>query len=129
MNWLGRINQWFHLVVDKRPPLRSSRVDDLPEILEREIVYLVGDGRKPWSASLICPCGCGEIISLSLITNDDPRWRATSHWNGTVTIHPSIWRTKGCKSHFFIRRGKIVWAKVELEVSTAKMTRLPKSHP
>ncbi|MFX8036043.1 DUF6527 family protein [Acinetobacter baumannii] len=25
------------------------------------------------------------------------------------TLSPSIWRSKGCRSHFFVREGLIVW--------------------
>lgn len=72
-------------------------------------VYLVGE-RQPWCATFICPCGCKEVIALSLIKDDRPRWRAREHPNGTVSLSPSIWRMKGCRSHFFINHGRVIWA-------------------
>jgi hypothetical protein len=51
------------------------------------------------------------VISLSLISTDNPRWHARLHVDRTVTLSPSIWRTKGCRSHFFIRGGRILWAR------------------
>jgi hypothetical protein len=110
MKWLTRLARWFRLVVDARPPWGSKRVDDVPDTVELETVYIVGEGRAPWSAVFVCPCGCQEVISLSLIGDDHPRWRSRLHLDGTVTLSPSIWRKRGCRSHFFIRRGKIVWA-------------------
>ncbi len=104
-----RLMRWLGTALDSRPALRSARVEDPPEQVATGFVYLVGDG-VPWSAMLICPCGCNQTIALSLIPNDRPRWRAREHEDGSVSISPSIWRTKGCKSHFFIKRGKIVWA-------------------
>ncbi len=64
----------------------------------------------PWSAALLCPCGCGGSIQLSLIAGDTPSWRVRRHFNGSVTLHPSVWGKTGCRSHFFLRRGRIVWA-------------------
>ncbi|MDM9644782.1 DUF6527 family protein [Rhizobium sp. S163] len=25
------------------------------------------------------------------------------------TLHPSVWRNSGCRSHFWVRRGRIAW--------------------
>lgn len=99
------------LVVDSRPPFHFVTTEDQPDLLDPTHIYLIGDGPKPWSASFICPCGCRETISLSLIPNDRPRWRATTHADGTLTLSPSVWRIRGCKSHFVVRRGKIFWAR------------------
>lgn len=110
MNWLGHIKRWFRLVLDARQRFTSVRVEDLPEVLEHGVVYLTGDTPEPWSASLICPCGCGATISLSLVPDDEPCWRVTS--TGTaITLRPSIWRTKGCKSHFIISGGRVHWVR------------------
>ena len=97
-----------------------ERVEDTPEEVAAGIVYLVGDGEKPWYAVLKCPCSCSQTISLSLVPGDSPRWRAILHKNGTLTLHPSIWRTKGCQSHFFIRRGRIIWARARIDVVPAR---------
>ncbi len=83
--------------------------DDLPDNLDLATVYLIGEG-TPWSAALVCPCGCGATIQLSLIPNDDPRWKVKDHGNGRVSLHPSIWRTKGCESHFWLKNNRVVWA-------------------
>lgn len=37
-----------------------------------------------------------------------PRWPLDEHEDGTITLHLSVWRKEGCRSHFFLRHGKIV---------------------
>lgn len=110
MNWIARVNRWFRLILDPRLLYIASRVEDTPDILEQGVIYLVGDSPMPWAASFICPCGCGEVITLSLIQTDSPSWRARVLRTGSITLSPSVWRTKGCKSHFFIRKGRVLWA-------------------
>jgi hypothetical protein len=108
--WLGRLREWFTVVVDKRRPFEVAFIDDAPDDVAAGTLYLVGDHHNPWSAVFQCPCGCNETIALSLIASDYPRWRWRRHWDGTVSLSPSVWRTRGCRSHFFVNRGKILWA-------------------
>jgi hypothetical protein len=58
---------------------------------------------------MLCPCGCGETLHMSLLPDSHPKWKLLRHDDGTVSLHPSVWRTKGCRSHFFLRNGMIVW--------------------
>lgn len=54
-----------------------------------------------------CPCGCGDEIVTSL---SPARWKLI--YDGeTVSLEPSIgnW-THACKSHYFIKKDKVVWA-------------------
>lgn len=112
MRWLDGLGRWFRLLLDPSKRYRHTFVEDPPSQLEDSLVYLIGDGGRPWSASFKCPCGCGEAISLSLIEHDNPSWHVSTRTSG-ITIHPSVWRTKGCRSHFFIRDGRVLWAKEE----------------
>lgn len=102
---------WLTKLLGKGATYSWERVEELPEVLERRTVYLVGDGPEPWSASMICPCGCGAQISLSLLKDDEPSWGARLTPQGKVTLHPSVWRTKGCCSHFVLRDGIVHWAR------------------
>jgi hypothetical protein len=80
-----------------------------PKSIEDHVIYIISSGgHKKW-IQLRCPCGCGEIILLNLSSSRRPTWRVRTTYLGRVTISPSIWRTEGCKSHFFIRDGKIDW--------------------
>lgn len=93
-----------------RPRWLAEVCEDIPEKPRRGRVYLIGDEDAPWAAGLVCPCGCGALIQLSLVTEDRPSWRAHTSEFGQVTLHPSIWRVRGCKSHFWIRDGRLIWA-------------------
>jgi hypothetical protein len=108
---LARLGEWLTSALTILRPLKARVVVDQPDVVEAGYVYLVGDDGAPWSAAFLCPCRCGAIIQLSLIANDRPHWRAAIHANGAVTLQPSIWRTTGCRSHFIVRRGRVVWAR------------------
>lgn len=100
------LKQWFK----RQPiPLRAIRVEDVPDKVESGLVYIVGKGSNPWFVVLCCPCGCGAKIHMSLIPEDYPTWQIEQHKNCTITLKPSVWRTKGCQSHFFLRGGLIDW--------------------
>lgn len=63
-----------------------------------------------------CPCGCGELISLSLSPVISPYWSmAISQDNSKrlqVTITPSIYmRNTKCCAHYFITANKVIWCK------------------
>ena len=89
--------------------LRTVHVEELPNRLESGTLYVLGEGPYRWSVALQCPCRCRDVIQLNLLAEAEPRWKLTLHGDDTVTLYPSIWRQKGCRSHFFIRRGKIEW--------------------
>jgi hypothetical protein len=109
MKWFEDLALW--LGDQFRPRYRARFVEDLPEQLDKRRIYLVGEEGKAWKAALLCPCGCDAEIQLSLIDRDDPSWRATIHRGDLVTLYPSIWRIRGCRAHFFVRQGRIAWAR------------------
>jgi hypothetical protein len=47
---------------------------------------------------------------MNLMSDTRPRWELTEHRDGTVSLHPSVWRKKDCRSHFFLRHGDIEWS-------------------
>lgn len=110
MNILEKIRSLFGLLTRSRS-WAADRSEDLPEELAIRTLYLVGEECCPWAAALICPCGCGATINLSLLRGDDPSWVASVDAKGRPSIHPSIWRVRGCRSHFHLRQGRIIWAK------------------
>ena len=89
----------------------ATQVDDIPATLERNRFYLVGKGGYIWCGVMLCPCGCKEILHLNLIPEGRPKWAHHLEKNGAISITPSIWRNTGCKSHFFLTKGKIRWYK------------------
>lgn len=110
MNWLTTFWAWLTRPFRRKPrPWGSVVVDDIPEAARPGVVYLVGEGGHLWFAAFVCPCGCGELVQLNLLPDARPRWSAERHPDGTVTIAPSVWRVAGCRSHFFLRRGRVEW--------------------
>ena len=93
----------------KLRPYISVRVEDLPDKMQRSRVYVAGEGEHVWAAAMLCPCGCDDRIELNLLPQVRPRWEIQEHDDGTVSLHPSVWRQKGCKSHFVLNHGRIRW--------------------
>lgn len=84
-------------------------VEDFPDELATYRVYVAGDAGEFWGAAMTCPCGCGDTIELNLLAQVRPRWSVPSAATGPATLSPSIWRRSGCKSHFILEKGRIVW--------------------
>lgn len=106
LNWLSDlVCTLFH----PAGTYRIERVTDLPDTCTTEVVYVIGEGKHDWFAALVCPCGCQEVVRLNLQPDSRPRWHAHKHWNGTVSLTPSIRRIRGCRSHFWLRNGSIQW--------------------
>ena len=108
---VARFQRWAYRTLYARRSYKVEHCDDTPETPAPFVLYLIGETRHPWSAAFICPCGCRETIALSLIADDRPSWRVRQHRNGTVSLLPSVWRIKGCHSHFFLPDSHIVWAR------------------
>ncbi len=95
----------------KQKPYRSKRVEEMPDTFKPLTLYLCGEGEHLWAAVMICPCGCKELINLNLLQTIRPRWSVQEHRDGTASLKPSIWRRKGCRSHFFLRHGRVEWCR------------------
>jgi uncharacterized protein DUF6527 len=108
-----RIHERFvdHLAALRHGPKYAIKhVVEIPDRLASCTIYLLG-APEPWSAALLCPCGCPEIIHISLLQKDSPSWCLHINARNEPTLEPSIWRRHGCKSHLFIRNGRIFWYK------------------
>jgi hypothetical protein len=57
---------------------------------------------------ILCPEGCGEIITINLDGRSGPAWKFFQRKSG-VTVYPSIWRETGCQAHFIIWNDRILW--------------------
>jgi hypothetical protein len=62
----------------------------------------------PRSIVILCPDGCGEVLTVNLDRRSGPAWRFFER-RGTLTIYPSIWRDSGCRAHFIIWNSEILW--------------------
>lgn len=103
-----RASSW--LKERRDPPYRMLVVqENLPKQLQQRILYIVEEDGVDEQAAMICPCGCGRTLQMNLLTDDRPCWRVTKHADGTASLHPSVWRKKDCKSHFWFKRGRVEW--------------------
>jgi len=99
---IHRITQSF------QPKYSTEMIEELPQKLDPYKLYFIGEGRFRWSVALLCPCGCGDTIQLNVRNDAHPFWRIIEK-KGRVSLEPSIWRSKGCCSHFFLRNSRIQW--------------------
>ena len=110
LNWFLRLFKPKKNVGDSSN-FRLSIVSELPEFPNNKVLYVEGNEKLGdyWYALLKCPCGCEENIMLNLMDDAKPCWKVSID-NSDFSISPSIWRIKNCKSHFWLRNGKIIWA-------------------
>ena len=63
----------------------------LPDAVSGWQFFVVGEDSFAWCASMVCPCGCGETLQMSLLLEGRPRWTFEEHNDGTSTLHLSVW--------------------------------------
>lgn len=88
-------------------------VDAHPKLDEIELdkIYIVNHlGHHKW-AYLRCPCPKHDLIRLNLNKLQRPSWAISISKGNIPNVVPSIWQLDGCYSHFWIRRGNVVWAR------------------
>ena len=93
------------ITVKKQKTIRTEFVEFIPDDVEEDVLYV---SVRYGTATHKCPSGCGEIVVTPIKPTD---W--TLIWNGeSVSLYPSIgnWSLP-CKSHYWIRENKIVWAR------------------
>lgn len=84
--------------------LEHQFVDFIPERSEDGIVYVSMEYR---TALHRCFCGCGREVVTPL---SPAQWKLVFDGE-TVSLDPSVgnW-SYGCKSHYWIRKNRVVWA-------------------
>lgn len=91
------------------PRFQIEDVEDIPESIPDRLIFIVQDGNEPELLVFKCPCGCDADIILNLLKDASPRWCYELNDKKTIDIYPSVWRTIGCKSHFFVKDSNIKW--------------------
>lgn len=107
-----KLISWFRQVWDRYGPARRLIVvegDTLPDRLPYRNLVLLRDDGENWSVGMLCPCGCGDTIELMLLEDARPRWDVDADGAGRASLRPSVWRKTGCRSHFWVRGGRIHW--------------------
>ena len=112
MNLNKKLWLWLRQILAREPaPHRTIMVEDLPEEFRTGEIYLMGENGHFSCTAMMCPCGCGEVIQLNLVSGTRPVWTVELDSDTrAVTLWPSIWRTTGCRSHFLLRSGRVQWA-------------------
>ncbi|MEA2817517.1 MAG: hypothetical protein QOI93_5261 [Rhodospirillaceae bacterium] len=109
---VGHANRKLVRLWDRFGPRRRLHIvqgDSLPADLPRRDLTLAQDDGEDWCVGFRCPCGCGQTIELLVIPEARPRWTLTTDSRGSPTLSPSVWLRQGCRSHFWLRNGRIVW--------------------
>ncbi len=104
-NWLEAIQDWL----TPRRKVLTREGDTLPSAMPKQDLILLQDEGENWSVGFRCPCGCGDVIELLLLPDVKPRWDIKIDFRNRPTLSPSVWKTTGCRSHFWVRSGKILW--------------------
>lgn len=109
---IRQVARWWRR---RRRRLRLSQVQliasatQVPGKLAAGEAILVGThGALKWLV-LGCPCRCGEVHWVSLMPSDRKRWSAVLSEAGLLTVDPSLWSATHCRSHFWIREGRVDW--------------------
>jgi len=85
--------------------IKLQRVRYMPKELEPRVLYV---SEEFGAAAHLCPCGCGSKIRTPL---------GPTEWSLKVTLMgPSLFPSIGnwqlsCKSHYWIKHGKVIWAR------------------
>lgn len=85
----------------ERPPRNQ-------DIEAGQFFFVASCGKPKWSL-FKCPCGCGDVITLTLLSIHQPHWCLTPTSADRPTLYPSVWRDRGCMSHFWLRDGRVYW--------------------
>jgi hypothetical protein len=96
------------------PPITFNAITDVGappsnEQVSAGVFYKVARNDQAKWALFLCPCGCGDVITLSLQTAHHPRWQEYPSKDSRPTLRPSVWRDVGCFSHFILQDGRIYW--------------------
>lgn len=111
MNIFQRFWQWLFPKKTKPRSLQIIECDTPPDVIEGRDLILAREDGDDWAVAFLCPCGCNDRLELALIPEVHPKWKLTLNDEGHPTLHPSVWRQNGCRSHFWVRGGLIIWCK------------------
>lgn len=101
--------RWFIQKYNGKKNYKYRLVHELPETLESNIIYIEANLNVPWQLVMVCPCGCKKNLHMNLIEAYHPFWKYHFDKKKRITLSPSVHRMVGCRSHFFVRKGTIVW--------------------
>jgi len=88
--------------------------------LKPGVLVLVVPNKRPKSLKFLCPCGCGEVVSVNLTPGNEKAWRLDYDPKLGLSLWPSVWLISGCCSHFILRhnQARILFGKMPQMSST-----------
>jgi Family of unknown function (DUF6527) len=86
--------------------VRAHNQTEAKQQLKPGVLVLVMPNKRPKSLKFLCPCGCGEPISVNLMPGNEKAWRIDYEPKRGISLWPSVWLTSGCGSHFILRNNK-----------------------
>lgn len=87
--------------------------DEAKALLEKPGDVVLVERGVPRSFVMRCPDGCGETLAINLDRRAGKAWRLQAEQNSTVSLYPSVWKADGCRSHFIVRKSRIIWCEPE----------------
>jgi hypothetical protein len=110
MKFFQKLVSWIRGLFAERPcRVEFIEGDELPAHFATRNLYVAREDGELWSAGLTCPCRCGRRLEVMLLKDVKPRWDLSVDKDGLPSLHPSVWVADGCRSHFWLRHGKIHW--------------------
>jgi hypothetical protein len=109
------LNRFWHWFSTKRagwrvPAYKATYVSDPPDTAKRNQLFVVGTRTDPFQVVMGCPCGCRRPIYLDLVPSHGAQhWKLEVSPSALPTLSPSVWRVDGCRSHFLLKAGRVVW--------------------
>ncbi len=91
----------FEKTIEVREPLA-------PEQIVERTFYLIRE-QTPLAAFFRCPCGCCDIVRIAI--EIEPGLPSSfEEIDGKPTLQRAVHRDTGCRSHFWIRAGRVKWS-------------------
>jgi hypothetical protein len=66
---------------------------------------------RPRAVVMMCPDGCGEVLTVNLDARSGKAWRADMR-RDELSLYPSVWRDDGCGAHFVVWSNNVYWCDV-----------------
>lgn len=106
-----KLRKWLR----KRSPAKTysavvtvESMTEVPDDLENDIFVVRRGGVLRW-AMLMCPCGCGDRLTVNLMRTVRPYWQLSLK-NATASLSPSLWVSdRKCGSHFWLIKNGVFW--------------------
>lgn len=106
---LRKIWDFLRGLFDPALKIHIIKGDSLPKHMPTRDLILARDDEEDWCVGMRCPCGCGRTLELLVFPEANPGWRVEIDGKGRPSLAPSVWLKDGCRSHFWVRHGRVYW--------------------